>query len=131
MHKVKKYKDLILGLGKAITETGHDKFFKNKKLLSSDAHNVYKNLKDPINAWKDEKLKGKIFTKNLVDGGIKTVVDMAFELIDGKQVLIKSNGEFNNDVLNDLVKNFTKNEKEAFIKALEYKIKKMGKPVYI
>ena len=118
-------KDLILGLGKAITETGHDKFFKNKKLLSSAAHNVYKNLKDPINVWKDEKLKGKIFTKNLVDGGIKTVVDMAFELIDGKQVLIKPNGEFNNDVLNDLVKNFTKNEKEAFIKALEYKIKKM------
>ena len=59
------------------------------------------------------------------------MVDMAFELIDGKQVLIKPNGEFNNDVLNDLAKNFTKNEKEAFIKALEYKIKKMGKPAYI
>ena len=121
----KKYtKAAIKGLTKSVFGTGKDVLFNKEKLLKAAWHNTYKNLINPFEEWKEEKFKGKIFRKHLLDGAQKTVVDKIFSLVDGKEVLIKPNGEFNNEILNDLVKDFKANEKKELISAIDEYLKK-------
>ena len=124
----KKYtKEAIKGLTKSVFGTGKDVLFNKEKLLKAAWHNTYKNLINPFEEWKKEKFEGKIFRKHLLDGAQKTVVDKIFKLVDGKEVLIKPNGEFNNEVLNDLVKNFKENEKKEFMSAIDEYLEKNKK----
>ena len=123
----KRRQEVVKGLVKSVFGTGKDVLFNKEKLFKAAAHNTYKNLINPFEEWKEEKFKGKIFKKHIFDGAQKTVVDMFFKIVDGKEVLIKPNGEFNNKILNDLVKNFKENEKKELMDALEEYKKKNKK----
>ena len=66
----------------------------------------------------------KFFLKNFIKGAKKTVVEMAEDLITLKAPLFKINGEFNDKLIDDFVKNFQENENDEIYKAFLEQLKK-------
>ena len=120
-------KEFIKGIVKSITGFGNDVLFKNESIQKAAVHNVYKSLSDPFEKWKDEKFKGQIFKRHLIDGAQKTVADMIVDIAGGERALLKPNGEFNGLIIDELLKNFRKNEKDEIIEAIKEKLKKKKK----
>ena len=90
----KKYEKIINDDNKheinAIKETGDDILFKGKDFKYALLHNEYKLLTDPFNKWVDNKLEGKILTKHLTNGAIKSVDNMIVNLLSEKSHIFKS-----------------------------------------
>ena len=120
-------KEFIKGCGKVITGFGNDVLIKKEPILKAAVHNVYKTLSDPFEKWKDKKFEGQIFKRHLIDGAQKTVADMIINVAGGERGLLKPNGEFNGMLVDELLNNFQKNEKDEIIDAIKEKLKKIKK----
>ena len=120
-------KELIKGIGKTITGFGHDVLFEKESIRKAITHNAYKALSDPFEKWKDKKFEGQIFKRHLIDGAQKTVADMIVDVVGGERGLVKPNGEFNGMLVDELLNNFQKNEKDEIFEALKEKLKKLKK----
>ena len=117
-------KPIILGFGKFTQGFINDLFIQKKDLLNSFVHNGLKRLTNPFDKYIDKKFEDEIFLKNFIKGAKKTVVDMAEDLMTLKAPLFKINGEFNNKLIDDFVKNFRENENDEIYKAFLEQLKK-------
>ena len=120
-------KEFIKGCGKALTGFGHDVLIKKEPIRKAITHNVYKALSDPFEKWKDKKFEDQIFKRHLIDGAQKTVADMIINVVGGERDLFKPNGELNGMLVDDLLNNFQKNEKDEILEAVKEKLKKIKK----
>ena len=124
-HEINAIKESVSSLFDFVRGTGDDILFKGKDFQYALLHNEYKLLTDPFHKWVDNKLEGKILTKHLTNGAIKSVDNMIVNLLSEKSHIFKINGKFNEKLFDDFVKDFEKNEKDELYKAAVEKLKKI------
>ena len=124
-HEINAIKESVSSLFNFVRGTGDDILFKGKDFKYALLHNEYKLLTDPFHKWVDNKLEGKILTKHLTNGAIKSVDNMIVNLLSEKSHIFKINGKFNEKLFDDFVKDFEKNEKDELYKAAVEKLKKI------
>ena len=125
----KNMKPVVLGFGKFIKSVGDEVIFKKEDLVKSLVHNGYKRLTDPFDKWIDKKLNKEDFLNHFVKGAKKTVENMATDIISTKKPLFKVNGEFNDKLIDDFVKDFGENEKNEIYKYFVDQLKKRSREI--
>lgn len=86
--------------------------FKYKNFEKALKHNSYKILTDPFKKWVNKKIGDKNdIVKTLLSKGVDTLDYFAKDLIDEKREFFNENGEFNNKLFEDFLRNCYKMKK--------------------